>query len=73
MNPPSQESTWQFLSQEEILEKFGIDQKNILAASAGSLEFSIRQKYEGTPLWKWFVAGTLLFLVIEIALIKLWK
>ncbi len=73
LNPAPAESRWSFLSDEEIAAKFGLESSNILQADAKELGFTISQRYNGTSLWKWFLAAALLFLVVEIILIKLWK
>ena len=73
LNAPPAESRWSFLSDEEISSRFGLESSNILEADASQVGFSISQRYNGISLWKWFLAAALLFLVVEIILIKLWK
>lgn len=73
INPPPAESRWSFLTDEELSQRFGLQGDNILEANSGDIGFSISERYNGTALWKWFIAAALLFLVIEIILIKLWK
>lgn len=73
LNPAPAESRWSFLSDEEITRQFGPESTTILQADATELGYTISQRYNGTSLWKWFLVAALLFLVIEIVLIKLWK
>lgn len=73
LNPRPEESRWEFYEAGELARELGLDELSVLEASTESLQFSIAQRYEGTPLWKWCVAAALLFLLLEIALIKLWK
>lgn len=73
LNTSPEESNWEFLSENEVRDIFGLQSSDVLEASAGSIDYSIKQRYNGTPLWKWFVAGAILFLFVEIVLIKLWK
>lgn len=73
INPRPEESRWEFFTAEELAKQLGLDDHSVLEARAESLQFSIAQRYEGTPLWKWCVAAALLFLLVEIAIIKLWK
>ena len=42
----------------------------VLEASPASVSSRIQTEKSGTPLWKYFVIGALLFLVTEIATIK---
>lgn len=73
LNPKPDESRWNFLNHEELQSVFAISEQSILMADTAQLEYSIQKKYEGTPLWKWFIAAAILFLILEIALIKLWR
>lgn len=73
INPQPMESRWAFLNNSELEAFFGIGEQDILMAGIDQLEYSIQKKYEGIALWKWFVAAALLFLLLEIVLIKLWK
>jgi Aerotolerance regulator N-terminal len=45
----------------------------VLKGKQVSLAKQIRDINQGTPLWKYFVLGTLAFLLAEIVLIRLWK
>jgi hypothetical protein len=45
----------------------------VLKGKQVSLAKQIRDISQGTPLWKYFVFGILLFLLAEIVLIRLWK
>lgn len=73
LNTNPRESKWHFYTEEEISDLFGLQSSDILEASAGSIDYTIQQRYQGTPLWKIFLAAALLFLIIEIVIIKLWK
>ncbi|WP_417608256.1 vWA domain-containing protein [Owenweeksia hongkongensis] len=73
LNTNPEESQWSFLEENTIRDIFGLKSSDVLEASAGSIDYSIKQRYQGTPLWKWFLAAALFFLFVEIILIKLWK
>ncbi len=73
VNVAGPESDWRFMDSEELARQLGIAQADILEANTADLGFDISRRYRGTSLWKWFIAAALLFLLIEIALIKLWK
>lgn len=73
LNTNPEESEWSFLEENTIRDIFGLQSADILEASAGNIDYSIKQRYQGTPLWKWFLAAAILFLFVEIILIKLWK
>ena len=45
----------------------------VLKGKQVSLAKQIRDINQGTPLWKYFILGTLAFLLAEIVLIRLWK
>lgn len=73
LNAPPEESNWNFLSDQEIANHLKVETSDIMNSSIKEAGFVIGQRYQGTSLWKWFLLTTLLFLIIEIALIKLWK
>lgn len=73
LNTNPEESQWNFLDENTIRDIFGLQSSDVLEASAGSIDYSIKQRYQGTPLWKWFLAAAIFFLFVEIILIKLWK
>ena len=45
----------------------------IINGKKSSLTRQIHQFNQGTPLWKWFIILTLIFIAIEIALIRFFK
>jgi len=57
----------------EYLEKSGIQNYNILNGAKKDLRQAVSQLDEGRPLWKYFIIATLLFLLIEILLIRYLK
>lgn len=73
LNTTPEESIWNFYSEEEIQNTFGLQSSDVLEASAGDIDYTLKQRYEGTPLWKLFLAAAILFLLVEIVIIKLWK
>jgi len=66
VNIDSRESNWNFLSEKQLQET----NNNILMADAGSLSQDIKDIYQGVALWKWFLLAALLFLLIEMVLLK---
>ena len=70
------ESNSDRLTQENLtenLEKSGIKHYNILNGAKKDLRQEVNQLDEGKPLWKYFIIATLLFLLIEILLIRYLK
>jgi hypothetical protein len=56
-----------------MLKRSGVKYFAVLKWKNVSLAKQIRDINQGTPLWKYFVLGTLAFLLAEILLIRLWK
>ncbi len=54
------------------LEKYSIENVSIINAETELLEKKIKENSEGKKLWKIFIVLALLFIAIEIALIKIW-
>ena len=73
LNTPAEESNWNFYSEDEIRDIFGLQSSDVLEAGTESIDYSLKQRYHGTSLWKFFLAGAILFLFVETILIKLWK
>ncbi len=73
VNPPPAESEWHFLTDAEIASNLGTGEDAILNADDNQLAYIVGRAYKGSSLWQWFVASTLLFLFIEMMLIKIWK
>ncbi len=72
-NISDQESQLDFANMdrlEDYLEKAGYDRIQLLKPEAEEITNLIQQEKEGIPLWKYFVLLALLFLVIEILLLK---
>ena len=79
-NISDQESQLDFANMdrlEDYLEKAGYDRIQLLKPEAEEITNLIQQEKEGIPLWKYFVLLALLFLVVEILLLKVrrksWK
>ena len=58
---------------EKQINRLPIEDIRILKGKKSSLAREIHQLKQGTPLWKWFIIFALLFIAIEIALIRLLK
>ncbi|MFN4234491.1 MAG: BatA domain-containing protein [Bacteroidia bacterium] len=70
------ESDLNFLNKtdlEQLIEKNGWTNVAVLEAMSGNLAQTIQKLNKGIPLWKWFILLTLVFLAIEILLIKFYK
>lgn len=68
------ESVLDYLSADDLgrlLHEQGIANTEVLQATKRPLDTLIRQKREGTPLWKWFFVASLVMLVAESALTRL--
>lgn len=73
LNSPPEESIWRFATPAEAAQRLGIDRQQVLEASGGNLAYRMERQYRGTPLWPWFLAGAILFLILEMILLKWWK
>lgn len=70
------ESDLNFLNKtdlEQLIEKNGWRNVAVLEAMSGNLAQTIQKLNKGIQLWKWFILFTLVFLGIEILLIKFYK
>jgi len=56
-----------------MLEKEGIKHIKVLEQSKKAVGEAISELNLGTRLWKYFVIATLIFLLLEVLLIRLWK
>ena len=73
VNTEPAESRWEFLSSEELENQFTAGKPIDSKQSGIALEELIKRQYEGISLWKWFLAGAVLMLLIELILLKIWK
>lgn len=73
MNTEPEESRWNFLTFEELSTQYGGGEPIVLQAESTALEEMIKRQYEGISLWKWFIAAAILFLLLELMLLKIWK
>ncbi|MDP4281551.1 MAG: BatA domain-containing protein [Bacteroidota bacterium] len=58
---------------QSFLKQSGLKYQTVLASRHAPISGQIREMSQGTPLWKWFVIMTLLFIAAEIAIIRLMK
>ncbi len=75
LNFGREESDYSLMNEEEIVaysEEFGL-KFNTYDQEAESLNQSIKNSKQGRPLWKYFIILALLFMAIEIALLRLFK
>lgn len=68
------ESDLDYLSGEELAELASIPNVGLLDAdNQASLIGDIRERNEGTPLWRYFIWAGLAFLLVEVLLLRFWK
>jgi len=67
------ESALQYFSPEELSAKVGKNVNVISALDTAVLTAQIEENNQGTVLWRWCIILTLLFLAIEILLLRFWK
>lgn len=67
------ESALQYFSPEELSAKVGENVNVIAALDTAVLTAQIEENNQGTVLWRWCIILTLLFLGIEILLLRFWK
>ena len=58
---------------EELTAQFGGGEPVVLQAESSVLEEMIKTRYEGVSLWKWFIIAAVVFLLLEMMLLKIWK
>lgn len=73
INTDSRESNWDFWTNEELENQTTSQNITLLKGDHKNLGSQINSAYNGYPLWRWFLISALLFLGIEILLLKLWK
>lgn len=73
LNYNRKESDPTLLSNEEALSLWGLPSENIMNSDAEVIGESIRLATNGKQLWMYFVLLSLLFLLIEIILLRIWK
>lgn len=68
------ESDLDYLSGNELAELAALPNVGLLdAANQASLIGDIRERNEGTPLWRYFIWAALAFLLAEVLLLRFWK
>jgi hypothetical protein len=67
------ESALQYFSPEELSERLGEKVNIISALDTAVLTARIEENNQGTVLWRWCIILVLLFLGIEILLLRFWK
>lgn len=70
------ESAGNFLDQEDVekaLDDAGFTEAAVLNGNEKEIKQTVLQLDEGKPLWKWFIILALLFLLVEILLIRFFK
>jgi len=73
INHDASESEMQFLNSEQIeslISEYDLDVEYFVAGSSDKLQNSIQQIAVGKKLWHWFLLAALIFIIIEIALIR---
>ncbi len=74
-NQTKNESMMKFLNEEALINYFGgqADVYNITSSSADAMTGVLKENYQGTSLWKYALMLALLFILIEVLLIRFWK
>lgn len=73
VNIDSRESNWSFWKQSDMQDKLIQTGTKVLNVDQVNVASLVSKAYNGYPLWQWFLTGALLFLLIEMILLKLWK
>jgi hypothetical protein len=73
LNYDRRESDLRFNTLDEIKQSYGYDNLSIVDGSTKEVTSLVRELDRGTALWKWCLALALLFLVIEVFLLRWWK
>lgn len=73
VNIDPRESDWSFWTNVEIKEVLANSNAEVLNLENINLSQMVSNNYNGFPLWHWFLWTALLFLIIEITLLKLWN
>lgn len=69
-----QESDLEYLNEEELAKLGALPNVALLTAdSQASLLGDIKEQSEGTPLWRYCIWAALLFLLVEVLLLRFWK
>ena len=63
-------STYSADQVEQLLQQKGLTTFRVLRAEGNDLSVSLKEMDQGVKLWKWFVIAALLFLFLEILLIR---
>lgn len=74
-NQIKSESMMKSLSEETLVDFFGgqADVYNITSSSAAAMTEVLKENYQGTSLWKYALMLALLFVLLEVLLIRFWK
>jgi len=72
-NLPRQESVGGVESLEELKSKAESVGVKLISEKPEFIASKIKKEGEGSPLWKYFILSALLFLVVEMILIRIWK
>jgi hypothetical protein len=73
LNYDRRESDLRFNTLNEITQSYGYDNVSIVDGSTTEVTSLVRELDRGTALWKWCLALALLFLAIEVFLLRWWK
>lgn len=73
MNYDRRESDLQFSTFDQITQSYNFTNVNIVDGSTAEVATLVRELDRGTALWKWCLLLALLFLAIEIGLLRWWK
>jgi hypothetical protein len=73
LNHDRKESDPAIMPIDELMNQIGIEESQVINESSELIGERIRTLKDGKQLWPWFVSFALLFLLIEIILLRLWK
>lgn len=74
-NQDKQESKFKLMQEDELRKAFGAyaDIYQVQDQSTQAMAMTIKENYQGTPLWKYALIVALLFVLMEVLLIRFWK
>ena len=73
LNFDRKESDLKFTDAAELKAKYNLPNVNVVNGANIEVAALVKELDRGTPLWKWCLMLTLLFLAIEVALLRFWK
>ncbi len=73
LNYDRRESVIDFIGADELKKIYSAKNVKVVSGSGSEAAAVARELHRGTPLWKWCLIISMIFLAIEIALLRFWK